>query len=229
MSSTAANEVRRIRRLLSDRQLSDPVVPGSLLEELLADALDELSTEFGGDVRTTSFASVGTTGRVTITTPGTYPNVRFIRNLIRQSDGLPLEKTTHQAILDARAYGVDSTSVPQFYCVRTEQTGAQVIEVYPAPASATILDAIWEPIPEEVVSIALTTPTINFSPTGLRALRARVAGRALSALAPEELAKLGRTPQYAQGLLTQSQSAAADEWQRVNQDNLQDHIVRARR
>jgi hypothetical protein len=221
-----AIELARVRRLLRDRRISDAALSGPFLEELMSDAMDELAIEMGaGDIIQTGFATVSTTA-VTIAIATPYPGMRSLKEFVRQSDGRPLTKTTMAEILWSRAYGGGNFGQPYKYNLSPAPDESVLLNVYPTPQTPEILTAVWEPIPSAVTII---TGTIFLGPTGLRALRTRVAGRAILSLPPDKLAGMGASQGAGMDFLGQSKLAAAEEWQRMHMGELQDRVVRARR
>lgn len=222
MSSTVAIELGRIRRLITDRKLSDAVVPGSLLEELFYDGLDEVSREVGaGDIVQTGFATVGPTS-TTVTVSATYPAMRHLKDLVRETDGVPLEKTTYELILLARQNGGANFGPPSRFTLVPGVDETVRLEVHPTPQTPVALTGVWEPVPAAVSQV---TGTVYLSPTGLQALRALVASRALLSLSAAALEKLGRSQNYIESLATQARNAMTDEWCRMHAGEMQDRVV----
>src|SRR6185436_14839685 len=188
-----AVELAKVRKLICDRKLSDTVVPGSLLEQLMYDTMDEISRDSGaGDIFDTNFATVTPT-LTTISVASSYPAMRHLKHLVRQSDGFPLVKVTYELITYNRQYGGGQWGQPRMFTLVPGPDETVRLEVYPTPEVSEVLDAVWEPVPSAVTPMA---GNIYLEPTGLLALRARVAARALLSLSQENLAKLGRSPEY---------------------------------
>jgi hypothetical protein len=220
-----AIELARIRRVLRDRKISDLQIPTAYLEETFADAMDELAIEMGaGDIVQTGFATVSAAGS-TITVSSTYPAMRYLKELVRESDGRPLVKTTYELIMWNRAYGGSEFGQPCEYALVPGPDETVLLEVFPTPQTPEVLTAVWEPVLSEVT---LVTGTIPFTPTGLRALRARVSARAINSIPEARQVEIGISPTLAEDLMRQSKDAAAEEWHRVHAGEMQDHIVRAR-
>lgn len=226
MSSTAGVELYRVRRLVGDRALSDPALSGSTLEELLYDGIDEVWRRIGaGDVYQTGFATVGPTS-ITVTISSSYPAMRHLKHLVRESDGVQLQKTTLEAILNARAYGGSEFGPPREYALTPLADETMRLDTHPIPSSTETLTAVWEPFPAAVSQV---TGTISMSPTALVALRTLVASRALLMLSPEKRVQLGISDEYPMSLKVQSDAAITEEWGRIHQGETQDFIMRARR
>ena len=226
MPSTLELELVHIRRLLTDRKLSDPVIPGALLEELAYATMDEISREVGaGDIVQSAFATI-TPNTTTINVSATYPAMRHLKHLTRASDGVPLVKASYELITYNRQYGGGQWGPPRMFALLPAPDETVRLETYPTPETSEVLDAVWEPVPSAVTPIA---GTIYLEPTGLLALRARVAAKALTSLSQEGLAKLGRGPEYISMLNTMADKAIGDEWFRMHQGELQDHIGRVAR
>lgn len=222
MSSTVAVELDRIRRLITDRKLSEPVVPGSLLEELFYDGLDEVSREVGvGDIVQTGFATVGPTS-VTIAVSGTYPGMRHLKELVRATDGVPLQKATHEQILLWRQNGGANFGPPDSFTLVPGVDESVLLEVFPTPSTSVSLNAVWEPMPAAVSQV---TGTVYLTPTGLLALRNLVAARALQSLSSSAVEKLGRSENYAGMLEARAKNAMVDEWSRMHAGEMQDRVA----
>jgi hypothetical protein len=222
MSSTVPVELTRIRRLICDRKVSDPVIPSSLLEELFYDAMDEIARECGaGDIVQTGFATVGPTS-TTVAVSATYPAMRHLKQLVRATDGVPLEKTTYDLILRMRQFGGAEFGPPRVFTLVPGVDESVLLEVYPTPSTAMSLTGVWEPVPATVSQV---TGTVYLSPTGLLALRTLVASRALASLSASALEKLGRSPQYVANLDRQARDSMLDEWSRMHAGEMQDRVV----
>lgn len=226
MASTMDAEIGKVRRLLGDRKLSETFVPGATLEELMFDAMDEIAREAGaGDIIQTGFATVSSTD-TSVTVSATYPAMRHLKHLVRESDGFPLQKTSHEAILASRAFGGSQFGPPQEYAIVPLTDEGVELACHPLPQTAETLTAVWEPVPSTVTRLA---GSIYLSPTGLIALRNRVAARGLESLSQERLAALGRGQKYIDTLHGIAERAIVDEWARMHAGETQDFIVRARR
>lgn len=223
MSSTMAAELVRVRRLMGDRKGPDYVVPSSLLEELMLDAMDEIARECGaGDIIQTGFATVGPSS-VSVTVSSAYPAMRHLKQLVRESDGLPLQKMTYDEILQLRAFGGSEFGPPRNFALVPGPDESIQLEIQPTPATAYTLTGVWEPVPAAVTPVA---GTIYLEPTALLALRNRVAARALGSLDADSLVKLGKGERHIAMMERVAENAVMDEWSRMHQGEMQDHVVR---
>lgn len=226
MSSTMAVELEHVRRLMGDRKLGSPAVPGSLLEELMGMTMDELSRNIGaGDIVQTGFATVGPTS-TTVTVSGSYPAMRHLKHLVRESDGKPLSRCSYSLILHNRQYGGGNYADPYQFALVPGPDETVLLEVYPTPSSSISLTGVWEPVPSAVTPLA---GNIYLEPSSLVALRARVAARALASLPQDQLAALGKSQQHIDNLNAMADRAEAEEWHRMNAAGISDHIERVSR
>lgn len=216
---------------MGDRRKGDPVCPDPYLEELTQAAVDELSDEIGtGTVRTLTFVTlVAGTATYTLSLPSSIPSLLHLREIVNQTTGYPLEKKPLEFVLAMRVNNSDSRGEPRFWTLREDNAQAQVLELYPSPSEAGALDAYWSPVHRRVVA-GSTYTTLAFSPTGLTALRLRVAGRALLGLTPESLARLSppKSGAFAADLLAQSAELARAEFARLHLGETMDTVQRTR-
>lgn len=230
MSSDFTAHLRDVRRLIGDRSKGDPVTTDPFLEELTRAAIDELSDEMGtGQIRTLAFVALSAgQATKTVTLPSSLPAMLHLQNLVNASNGYQLDKRPLDFILDLRVGTNTPRGQPLFYALREDNAQALTIELHPAPVEATDLDAYWEPVHRDVDPVGYAT--FGFSKLGKTALRLRVAGRAILALAPEALAKLNppKSPAFAKDLLEQSARIASMEFARLHPSDTADYVERTR-
>lgn len=231
MAGDLATTLYEVRRLIGDRRKGDPIVPDPLIEELTQTSIDELSDEMGtGQIKTASWkALVAGTMTYTVTLPSSIPGLLHLQQLILQSTGYPLEKRDLDFILAMRVNNSDAKGQPRYWCVREDNAGVLTLEIYPSPAENDAVDAYWEPVHRRVRAGTNYT-TIAFSDIGLSALRLRVAGKVILALAPEALAKLSppKTAQFGASMLEESRGLAQVEFARMHDGALVDFVQRTR-